>query len=197
MKRLFYFLYALSLPLFADQIVHDRNGREIRIAIVKSEGEIDLDKAKEIIVRSFMTAYEDIPLLDLNPNFRSTGDVRRFYERYFDTELSRYRAENFYWVQAFAEDKLVGWATFESEPNEALYMDLLIVDPDEQGKGIGKYLVFSILEECPQVHSINILIRKLNAEGEKFYRQIGFTDVDYTRDNFVDPSLLTGLRWNK
>jgi hypothetical protein len=30
-----------------------------------------------------------------------------------------------------------------------------------------------------------------------FYYKLGFFEFDYQRDNFVDTSLLTGLRWEK
>lgn len=185
-------------PLFSDQVFQDREGKEIRIVPVKSVDAIDLVRGKDILVRGFMEGYSDVPLADLNPEFKSIGDVRRFYARYFDSELEHYRHGELIWVQAFEGERLLGWATFQLETNEkdAAYMNLLVVDPDERGRGVGKHLTFSIRCLCPHVQAINLLIRKINVAGRQFYERIGFSDFEYKgRDNFVDTSLLTGLRW--
>jgi len=197
----FYPLFYISASLFGDQIFEDKNHNEIRISVVKSVQNIDLDDSQDILVRSFMDAYEDVPLTELSPQFKSTGDVRRFYENYFKEELEHFKAGHLFWVQAFLNDKLVGWATFELEPQEAnaAYMNLLIVAPEYQRIGVGKLLTFSICSEelFPNVTAINLLIRKVNVEGYNFYQRLGFFEFDYHRDNFVDTSLLTGLRWEQ
>jgi ribosomal protein S18 acetylase RimI-like enzyme len=170
---------------------------EIRIALVDSIADIDLSRSKTILVTAFMTGYEDVPLSDLNPKFASIGDVRRFYEGYFESELDHFKKGKLVWVQAFDEERLVGWATFELEGSDAAYMNLLVVDPHEQRKGIGKTLTFAINSLYPNINAIHLLIRKVNVEGRKFYERIGFVESDYARDNFVDPALLTGLSWLK
>lgn len=196
-----FILSAISGPIFSDQIFTNHNNDIIRIEVVKSTEEIDLKKSSDILVKSFMDAYEDVPLTELSAEFKSTGDVRRFYQKYFKEELEHFKHGNLYWVQAFVNDNLAGWATFELEPNEAdaAYMNLLIVSPEYQGKSVGRHLVFSIRSEelFPNVKAINLLIRKVNKEGYKFYRKLGFFEFDYHRENFVDTSLLTGLRWEK
>lgn len=147
-----------------------------------------------------MHGYEDVPLIKLNPGFQSIGDVRRFYENYFKEELSHFQKGSLLWVQAFSDQELVGWATFELEPGDrsAAYMNLLAVLPEKQHLGIGKALVFSIRSSdlFPEVNTISLLIRKINLRGLEFYKKIGFLPCDYQRDNFVDTSLLTGLRWS-
>ncbi len=195
-------LLLATVPVFSDQIFTDSLGREIRVVPVKSPDEIDLIQGKDVLVRGFMTVYEEVPLFELNPEFKSTGDVRRFYENYFDSEWEHYKHGELIWVQAFEGERLLGWATFQMEEDKenAAYMNLLVVDPKEQGRGIGKYLTFSICSEdlYPQTKEISVLLRKINKTGRKFYENIGFTDFDYDRqDNFVDTSLLTGLRWTK
>jgi ribosomal protein S18 acetylase RimI-like enzyme len=174
---------------------------EIRITQARSISDIDLKKSEEILVKSFMHAYEDVPLTELNPTFKSTGDVRRFYQNYFQEEFGHFKEGHLIWTQAFIDDTLVGWATFELEPMEATgaYMNLLVVDPKYQKMGVGKELTFSICSEnlFPNIDAINLLIRKVNREGYNFYYKIGFFDFAYKRDNFVDPALLTGLRWQK
>lgn len=194
-----FFIFATSL--FGDQYYEDENHNKIRINVVKTVQDIDLERSKEILITSFMDAYEDVPLTVLNSQFRSIGDVRRFYADYFEEELEHFKEGHLFWVQAFMNEKLVAWATFEleSEEMDAAYMNLLIVDPEYQRMGLGRYLTFSICsnELFPNLHAINLLIRKVNTEAYKFYYKIGFFEFDYQRDNFVDPSLLTGLRWER
>lgn len=189
MRKSFLLLF-ISTSLFGEF-------QDLRISFVKSVEEIDLAKSQDILVRSFMDAYEDVPLTELSPEMKSTGDVRRFYENYFKKELEHFKEGHLFWVQAFLNDKIVGWATFELEPLEAnaAYMNLLIVAPEYQRLGIGKHLTFSICTEFPNIQAINLLIRKVNKEGYNFYYRLGFFEFDYQRDNFVDTSLLTGLRW--
>lgn len=198
---LYFTAFFVSASLYSDQIYTDASGNELRIAVVKNWEDIQLEKSQDILVKSFMTAYEDIPLVQLSPQFSSTGDVRRFYKNYFREELEHYKNGHLYWVEAFYNNELVGWATFELEPREenAAYMNLLVVDPSYQHKSIGRHLTFSICSDdlFPHVTAINLLIRKVNTEGYKFYYKIGFFNYDYQRDNFVDTSLLTGLRWEK
>ncbi|MES2344894.1 MAG: GNAT family N-acetyltransferase [Chlamydiota bacterium] len=185
----------------ADEVYVDREGNEISIIRAKSFDEIDVIQGKEILVRSFMAGYEDVPLSDLNPTFRSIGDVRRFYEAYFDSEFENFKQGNMIWIQAFEKEKLLGWATFELEDDgNAAYMNLLAVGPSFQGKGIGKHLTFSILSAdlFPDIQEVRLLLRNINESGRKFYEKIGFFDFKYAReDNFVDISLLTGLKWVK
>ncbi len=191
----FVLFFIACLPLLGFQ---DRDGREIRLVFANSAQDIDLGRSREILVASFMKGYEDVPLTELNPNFKSIGDVRRFYEDYFVSELDHFKNGHLFWVQAFDGEELLGWATFELEKSErdAAYMNLLTVDPAHQKRGVGKHLVFSICSELPNIHAINVLVRKVNVQGEQFYRQIGFTSFDYPRDdNFVDPNLLSGFRW--
>ena len=192
----------IAESLIGDQIFKDKNQNDIRIHVVQSFEEMNQERSQEILVKSFMDVYEDVPLIELNPAFQSIGDVRRFYENYFKEELEHFKDGHLIWVQAFFNDQLVGWATFElesSEPNAA-YMNILTVHPDDQGKGIGRYLTFSICSEelFPMIEAINVLIRKINVKSYNFYYHLGFFDSNYQRqDNFVDNSLLTGIRWEK
>ncbi len=193
------FLFLVT-SAFSDPYFLDPNGRQIRLSVANSVDSIDVEQGKDVLVRAFMTGYEDVPLVELNPDFKSIGDVRRFYERYFDSELEHYKLGELIWIQAFEGDRLVGWATFEMETDQkdAIYMNLLAVDPNAQRRGVGKHLTFSLLspEFYPHLREIRLLVRRVNQQGRKFYEKIGFSEFDYDRqDNFVDPALLTGLRW--
>lgn len=195
-------LLLFSVALHADTTYSTSDGRQIRIHPVASWQDIDVAKSQKILVKSFMTGYEDVPLIELNPQFASIGDVRRFYEAYFFEEYDRFKKQEVLWIEAYVDDELAGWATFELETDEAdaAYMVLLTVSPDFQGLGVGRQLTFSICSEelYPNIQAINLLVRKINRQGYQFYYKIGFFDYDYQRqDNFVDTRLLTGLRWQR
>jgi len=202
LMKLFILLWLwIVAPLFSDQLFLDKKGESVRIAVARTPAEISVNEGKRILVTSFMEAYEDVPLVELNPNFKSIGDVRRFYRDYFDSEFAHFQNGSLIWVQAFIEEKLIGWATFMLEENDHVYMNLLAIDPFYQNRGIGKHLVFSICSEelFPHIEAINVLLRKVNLQGQLFYEHIGFRDApDYlSKDNFVDNSLLTPIRWKK
>ncbi len=191
-----YFLVFMSFIGFSSIQAHSQ------VVVNKSLSVLLVDKtqARSLLVRSFMEGYKDVPLKQLNPEFESRQDVRRYYEAYFESELTHFKKGSLIWLEAFQGDKLVGWATFEVENSKIAYMNLLVVDPSYQGKGIGKLLTFSILREdlFPSVDEIRVLLRKVNQKGRKFYEKIGFKDFTLERkDHFVDMSLLSGLRWQK
>jgi ribosomal protein S18 acetylase RimI-like enzyme len=192
-------MFYLRLFLLLITVIPLYSTENLRIVFPSKIEEIDSIAAKDLLVKTFMTAYEDVPLVDLDPHFKSIGDVRRFYEAYFDSELNHYKEGGLIFVLGFIENKLVGFATFEMEPYEknGCYMNLLVVDKDYQGLGIGKNLTFSMLTKYPKMKSINVLVRKVNLEAYAFYKKIGFFEHTIVRDNFVDPSLLTGMRWEK
>lgn len=172
------------------------NGSELRILMVEDPSEIPQLRTRDILVSSFMTTYEDVPLIDLSPDFKSTGDVRRFYYSYFSSEYHHFIEGKLIWLQAFINDELVGFATYEFESPTIAYMNLIAVAPEHQMKGIGKHLVFSILSYYPAVEEITLLIRKVNTQGLLFYTRLGFEKFNSPRDNnFVDMSLLEGLHW--
>lgn len=155
-------------------------------------------QAKSALVRGFMKEYEEVPLKELNSDFKSVGDARRFYENYFEGELEQFKNMNRIWVNAFLDGRLVGFSTFEFGDRNVVYMKLLVVDPDARRQGVGERLTFAICDYFCGVRQILLLIRNVNERGRQFYKKIGFSDFEYERDdNFVDTSFLTGLKWTK
>gem|GEM_PF-2330320 len=174
---------------------------------VKNPNQIDKESTESVLVESFIGEYEKY----LSPN--EVGDslsswrdgeqsVKKYYEDYFKTELEDFmRGDLHYWVQASVDGKLVGWATFQREKSDqnAVYMNLLVVRPEYQNKGIGAQLVNALvnLNEIQHLNAIHILLRKKNKGGKLFYSKLGFTsDPEYQReDNFVNLDLLEGFTW--
>lgn len=176
------------------------------IALVKNPDLIDKESAKSILVRSFIAEYKnylvpdeiDAALISWRGGDKS---VTKYYEDYFDEELKEFSHGKLdYWIQATIDGKLVGWATFQREKldQNAVYMNLLVVDPKYQQMGIGEQLVKALmkLQEIPDLSAIHLLLRKKNRGGMRFYKKLGFiSDPEYKRENFVDVNLLSGLTW--
>jgi ribosomal protein S18 acetylase RimI-like enzyme len=173
------------------------------LELVDNPSDIDIDASRRILVASFSTEYakyltpEEIsPELKYWKTTEGQPSVEQYYEYYFEEELGELTTKKVIWLQAKVEGKLVGWVTFcpEYERQNALYMNLLVVDPLMQGQGIGKELVFSLVSMgiFPETQSIHLLLRKKNQGGRIFYGKLGFFfDPSYQRkENFVDLSLL-------
>jgi hypothetical protein len=136
MKLIILLCLVIDTTLFSDQFFLDKMGEKVRIAVAKTPAEVAVKEGKQILVASFMMAYKNVPLIELDPNFKSTGDVRRFYQNYFESEFSHFQNGSLIWVQAFIGEKLIGWATFALEENNRAYMNLLVVDPCYQKRDI-------------------------------------------------------------
>lgn len=178
-----------------------------KIQLVTNANHIDKMTARSVLVESFIGEYEKyLSPNDISDNLVSWRDgeksVRKYYEDYFKTELEDFSHGHLhYWVQATIDGKLVGWATFQREQSDqnAVYMNLLVVHPEHQNKGVGEQLVKALvnLREIPDLNAIHLLLRKKNKGGRIFYSKLGFTsDPEYQRDdNFVNLDLLEGLTW--
>lgn len=178
-----------------------------KIKIVKNASGIDQAAARTILIDSFITEYSQyLQPQDISNKVKLTcwrgaeNSVEQYYTNYFAVEFDKFASGQFeFWVEAYLDDKLVGWATFEREKQNAVYMDLLIVMPEYQGMGIGKQLVQSLvnLGVMKDLQAVNVLLRKTNKAGAGFYECIGFVpNPEYKRANFVDVNLLTGITWH-
>ncbi len=178
------------------------------IELVSAPSKINQERARTILVDSFIDGYAHLKPHEISEKLTSWRDgensVQEYYETYFKEELSEFSAGKLhYWVEASVGGKLVGWATFqrESADPKAVYMNLLVVDPAFQKKGIGTQLVNALinLNEISNLNTIHLLLRKKNEGGRKFYTKLGFvSDPEYKRtDNFVDITLLEPFTWKK
>ncbi|MDB6096264.1 MAG: hypothetical protein JWM09_542 [Francisellaceae bacterium] len=181
---------------------------KIQLSFIRNSDEIDKKSAKTILINSFITEYRQyLKPKEIDPNLHiwlglnNKNSVENYYSNYFDSEFHEFEKGNLYWVEAKINKKLIGWATFEKNliPTNSIYMNLLVVDPIHQKKGIGKALVYSVkkLKFLPTIKHINLLLRKKNKGGRIFYTKLGFKlDPNFKRDNFVDISLLEGWTFN-
>jgi ribosomal protein S18 acetylase RimI-like enzyme len=173
----------------------------LEIASIDDIENIDKQAARQVLVESFIGEYQQyLKPAEIDKSLDSWHEgedsVEQYYKNYFDSELREFREKKLdFWIEAKINGELVGWATFQMEgekKNEA-YMNLLIVSPKHQHKGVGQHLVHALteLKLVPPLSSINLLLRKKNKGGRVFYEKLGFkSNPEYHRDNFVDVNLL-------
>lgn len=87
---------------------------------------------------------------------------------------------------------VIGYASFDVNDAMESYIRYLAVDPSTQHKGIGKRLVYSIIEMFPQISRISLVTRKANLKAINFYKHIGFCESNDQHDGF-DSILYMGL----
>lgn len=207
-KRALFWHRAADAPLVKTTAFSLKNDDRTGVLRLLTRPEhIEHHAASTVLVESFIGEYQKyLKPQDIDSKLNRwrgwEGSVEHYYQEYYKDELSHFLAGKLdYWVEARIGGTLVGWATFERERSKRneVYMNLLIVAPDCQGKAIGSQLVMSLIHLglIPNLDSIHLLLRKKNEGGRIFYSKLGFfSDPDYVRnDNFVNPDLLEALTW--
>lgn len=171
--------------------------------LIKSPAQINQEDSKAVLINSFVNEYKKyLTPSDIHGSLQTWDDVHGYYDNYFHDEFRDFaEGKLHYWVQVSVDGNVAGWATFEREHTNPkdVYMNLLVVDPRYQQKGIGGQLVNALinLDEIPDLNAVHLLLRKKNQGGRLFYSKLGFNaDPAYQRaDNFVDLNLLEGWSW--
>lgn len=79
-------------------------------------------------------------------------------------------------VTAWRQDRLIGLAWVLDDGELTAYMHYLLVDPQEQGKGIGRHLVEMVKEHYKNY--LYLVVISENKEAAAFYRKAGFNAVE-------------------
>lgn len=182
-----HFLFLFTICFFpyvnGDQLHIDANNNVIKITVAWSRADIEIEKSKNILLNSFLKAYENIPLQQLDAEFKSRKDLKNYYLNIFKERIQAFDAGYILWVQAYVNDELAGWATFELDLLEenSGYMDILVISPQYQKMGLGKCLTFSICSNdlYPDLNAITLFVRKNNLNAILFYKNLGFFETKY------------------
>lgn len=79
-------------------------------------------------------------------------------------------------VTAWREERLIGLAEVLADGDLTAYMHFLLVDPKEQGKGIGRHLVEMVKEHYKNY--LYLVVISENKKAAAFYRKAGFNAVE-------------------
>lgn len=178
-----------------------KTGIQAELRRIQRPQDIDQARAKDILVTAFTTEWKKyLQPSDIRADFKTWEDVEAFYADYFTHELKTFAHGHLHdWVEVYVEGSLAGWATFERECENAVYMNLLAVHPKYQGQSLGAHLVNSLIELAviPDLSAVHILLRRKNSGGRCFYESLGFySDPTYVKtDNHVPIELLEPMTW--
>lgn len=87
---------------------------------------------------------------------------------------------------AFDNDKMIGFAIFEPWDDQSYYLAEMAVLPNYQRKGIGKQLVFSIMQKELTVRKILLVTEKANLWSQSFYEKIGFKRSSFQHPDYPE-----------
>lgn len=79
-------------------------------------------------------------------------------------------------LAAYEDDKLLGIIRAVGDGFTVVFIQDILVFPEEQGKGIGKALIKAMLDYYPNVRQIQ-LTTDIDPKTIAFYKSIGFTEL--------------------
>jgi len=83
------------------------------------------------------------------------------------------------------ENQLVVGAILISETNSNLIIDVAVIKSQKQGKGIGSYLMQTVIDWClPTGKTITVSSQHRNVQAVNYYIKMGFSVFDPPRDVF-------------
>lgn len=116
-----------------------------------------------------------------------TETLKRVNMGYFDAETHKRAFENSYAVVfIFEEDKLIGFGRALSDGAYQAALYDVVVQPEYQGRGIGRLLVENLLSQLP--HCNVILYAAVGKE--EFYQRLNFSRLKTGMGMFLNPTAM-------
>lgn len=196
MKNISLFIVILSVSCFAHAAIQewqlqDKKDRMISYTICRPD-EIDsqiLQQLHTVFMKSFSEAYKNIPLAVLG-----AVNLENFLNEAFAQEESIIKKGDrpgYFLIIAHCNEKLTGFASFDTEEDHCYYIRELSMHPDFQRSGIGQQLIFSVKMLDDQVRGLRLVTRRANIQARNFYKKIGFIESSYIHEGF-DPAKYVG-----
>lgn len=136
--------------------------------------------------RSIPTPTEEKDILEVFlSSFLPQGRASEEYlsDYFYQKIIPRLRYGNMV-SAAFDGNIWVAFAIFEKWDERSYYLAEMAVLPDYQRQGIGKKLVFSILEKEPTTQKILLVTEELNRWSQSFYEKIGFIPSSFQHPDY-------------
>jgi ribosomal protein S18 acetylase RimI-like enzyme len=145
---------------------------------------------KELAYKIWPTAYKDI---------LSAEQMKYMLDLFYsESSLQKQMQEAHQFILAQDENNAVGFASYSSKNNNGTIYRLhkIYIDPNQQGKGIGKILIDYICNDIKPKGATNIElnVNRYN-KAIQFYQKIGFTitkeeDIDIGNGYFMNDYIL-------
>lgn len=171
-KFFFLWLCTCSFVQLSSQECRDQSSiQEIQYAW---KGTSDMQVLHDLFLKSFLQNYQK---LGLTKKDLGTDDITKVLNDYWDEEVASLKSNHVHWIVAKSDGKVVGYASFNMEdaPQE-VYIQLLCVDPAYQKQGIGKKLLYSILQQDQTIKKLSLVTRRVNSSAIAFYQRLGFKE---------------------
>jgi ribosomal protein S18 acetylase RimI-like enzyme len=114
-------------------------------------------------------------------------------EEYFENKVMPRFEKELILLSATDNDQMVGYIILE-KMETTYYIAELAIRPTYQGQGLGKKVIFSILEKDPSTQKILLLTEIENRWSRGFYEKIGFIPSAYTHPDY--PTDFTAYEYN-
>ncbi len=150
----------------------------------------DLIGEEEVFINAFSEAYRDL-YLDVDNKYELLKNA-------FEDERNELNndSKNIYCISAKKDNKVVGYASFEEGDNPyEVYIRQMAVDPSCWSRGIGRNIVFAILDKLPDTKKIVLITRSTNNIACTFYRTLGFKNSEYMHEGY-DPNVYQGFEYS-
>ncbi len=150
-----------------------------------------LAEERQVFLKAFKKAYELLTLEQLG-----VDNLDAFLNGVFDDEVNDLanKALKVCFVTARKKGKVVGFASFNLEGNDTIYVRLMAVDQDYWRQGIGKALIFKAREVIPQARKYILMTRQVNTTAIEFYKKLGFKETTYLHAG-LDPKKYVGYEY--
>lgn len=83
---------------------------------------------------------------------------------------------------------LMGYAFFSYKSDGRLYLESIYIDPDHQGKGVGKLLIRTGISKFPKAEILTLTVYRGNS-NVSFYEKLGFEVINENEGNFFGHSV--------
>lgn len=141
---------------------------------------------KKIYLNAFSTVYKDY-----------WSEVRSSQLDFYTDTIERFKKESdMLLIVAQSNATIAGWALFHKNNNHEVCLEAICIEPAYWRHGLGKKLVFSVLEYWHDITTIAVETRTINAHSSQFYQSLGFkkTSIKVTE---YDPRGVQGFEWVK
>ena len=141
---------------------------------------------------SFFNTYKSLPLsrIDSDIHGESEDALADWLKRLFAKDQVIALQNAYVFTLVYKDGQLLGYTLHHVlAQSSIIHIHHFVVDPNFQGQGIGKTLLSAVIRNHPEIESIVLTTRILNAPAREFYKHQGFYEITEHIDNVqFDPS---------
>lgn len=141
---------------------------------------IPFSKVKYDVEELYNLAYESGKYSRfLKDNLFGESNFKRLYKEWVDNSITKQFADDI--LLYFIEDKIVGFVTYKKQSTYC-QIGLIAVNPNFQGKGIGRQLINEVENTLYKkgINTLRIPTQLENKEACFFYKKIGYKIIEST-----------------